>query len=52
MAYSNGEGVRQDYEEARKWYRKAIENGDENAKTLLELMETIKELDELIKDIQ
>ena len=28
VLYANGQGVPQDYVEARKWYRKAAEQGD------------------------
>ena len=33
--YANGEGVEKDYKEAVKWYRKAAEQGSENAKAAL-----------------
>lgn len=33
--YSNGEGVKQDFTEAEKWYRKAAKQGHELAKQIL-----------------
>ena len=35
--YENGVGVRQDYAEAAKWYRKAAEQGDVDAARILGL---------------
>ncbi len=35
MRYYNGDGIEQDYEEAVKWYKKAIEQGDASAKSRL-----------------
>ncbi len=32
LMYDTGYGVPQDYEEALKWYKKAAEQGDENAR--------------------
>jgi hypothetical protein len=37
--YANGEGVAKNDEQAVKWYRKAAEQGDEDAKKLLEKLE-------------
>ena len=37
--YHIGEGVSQNYKEAAKWYKKAAENGDENAQRNLEIMQ-------------
>ena len=39
--YSYGEGVKQDYSEAVKWYRKAAEQGNAKAQCLLGLMYTL-----------
>ena len=36
--YENGRGVRQDYAEALRWYRKAAEQGDVQAQYNLGLM--------------
>jgi TPR repeat protein len=36
--YDNGEGVKQDYAEAVKWYRKAAEQGEASAQFYLGLM--------------
>ena len=36
--YDNGEGVPQDYKEARKWYRLAAEQGDAGAQNNLGVM--------------
>ncbi|MGN6876123.1 tetratricopeptide repeat protein, partial [Neisseria sp. P0021.S007] len=38
VMYADGEGVRQDYAEALKWYRKAAEQGDARAQSDLGLM--------------
>ena len=39
--YSNGEGVKQDYQEAVKWYKKSAEQGDAAACKLKKLEEKI-----------
>ena len=39
VMYANGEGVAKNDEQAVKWYRKAAEQGDEDAKKLLEKLE-------------
>lgn len=36
--YYNGEGVKKDYKEAIKWYSKAAEQGQENAKENLKIV--------------
>ena len=36
--YGNGQGVSQDYKEAVRWYRKAADQGDADAQSLLGLM--------------
>ena len=38
MAYTNGQGVRQDYAQAVQWYRKAAEQGLANAQSNLGVM--------------
>jgi len=39
--YENGRGVLRDIEEAKKWYRKAAEKGDQNAKKALERLKNV-----------
>ena len=34
--YDNGHGVKEDYTEAMRWYRKAADRGDDEAKATLE----------------
>ncbi len=34
--YDNGHGVKEDYTEAMRWYRKAADRGDDDAKATLE----------------
>jgi len=36
--YRNGDGVPQNYNEAVNWFRKAAEQGDENAKKALDIL--------------
>ena len=38
LMYENGQGVRQDYAEAVRWYRKAAEQGNANAQYNLGVM--------------
>ena len=40
MCYFRGKGVTKDYEEAVKWWTKAAEQGDEQAKKQLELLKS------------
>lgn len=39
VCYANGEGVSKDMSEAVKWWRKAAEQGDEDAKKALNSLE-------------
>ena len=42
VMYENGEGVELNIEDSKKWYRKSAENGDDDAKKVLQELELIK----------
>ena len=44
VCYYNGRGVEQNYEEAVKWYKKAAEQGNDDAQIMLNRIKTAKHI--------